>query len=79
LTLVAEKKISKLVSGSSLTHFEASGIAAAGGELYVAFDNSTEIAQVDTALEHGTLGPGEYARTTLARTTTRRPVKGGSK
>ncbi|MEO6598668.1 MAG: hypothetical protein ABIQ16_02265 [Polyangiaceae bacterium] len=56
LQLVAEKKLSKLLPKRD--SYEASGIAASGGMLYVASDNLTTIAAIDTSLNHGTLGPG---------------------
>jgi hypothetical protein len=59
LQLVAEKKLSKLFSSKDLDHYEASGVVASSGALYVASDNTTEIGAVDTSLDHGTLGPGE--------------------
>jgi hypothetical protein len=59
LQLVAEKKLSKLFSSKDLDHYEASGVVASSGALYVASDNTTEIGVVDTSLDNGTLGPGE--------------------
>jgi len=59
LQLVAEKKLSKLVSSKEIDHFEASGVVASSGTLYVAFDNTTEIGAVDTSLGKGKLGPGD--------------------
>lgn len=59
LELVAEKKLSKLLSNKQVDHFEASGIVAADGMLYVASDNLTRIAAIDTSLAKGKLGPGE--------------------
>jgi len=59
LQLVAEKKLSKLLPTKDVDHYEGSGIVAAGGMLYVASDNLTRIALIDTSLEKGKLGPGE--------------------
>jgi len=59
LELVAEKKLSKLLSTKDVDHYEASGIVASSGKLYVASDNSTRIAVIDTALDEGELGPGD--------------------
>jgi hypothetical protein len=58
LQLVAEKKLSKLLPTKDVDHYEASGIAAFGGMLYVASDNLTKIAAIDTSLNKGQLGPG---------------------
>ncbi|HYQ44093.1 MAG TPA: hypothetical protein VER11_19060 [Polyangiaceae bacterium] len=57
--LVAEKKLSKLLPTKEVDHYEASGIVASGGTLYVASDNLTNIAAIDTSLNKGKLGPGE--------------------
>ena len=59
LQLVAEKKLSKLLPNKLVDHYEASGVAASDGMLYVAFDNLTQIAAIDTSLTKGKLGPGE--------------------
>jgi hypothetical protein len=59
LELVAEKKLSKLLPGKGVDHFEASGIITSGGMLYVASDNITKIAAIEPSLNEGTLGPGE--------------------
>jgi hypothetical protein len=59
LQLVAEKKLSKLLPTKDVDHYEASGIIASGGMLYVASDNTTSIAAIDSSLTDGTLGPGE--------------------
>jgi hypothetical protein len=59
LQLVAEKKLSKLLPTKDVDHYEASGIVASGGVLYVASDNLTRIAAIDTSLDKGKLGPGE--------------------
>lgn len=61
LKLVAEKKLSKLLPTKEVEHYEASGIVASGGMLYVASDNLTRIAAIDTSLGDGKLGPGEVA------------------
>ena len=61
LQLVAEKKLSKLLPTKQVDHYEASGVVASGGMLYVASDNLTNIAAIDTSLGKGTLGPGEAA------------------
>jgi hypothetical protein len=58
LQLVTEKKLSKLLPSSELDHFEASGIIASNGRIYVAFDDATEVGIVDTSLGEGKLGPG---------------------
>ena len=57
LELVAEKKLSKLLRKED--SYEASGIVASGGMLYVASDNSTVVAAIDTSLGDGALGPGD--------------------
>lgn len=57
--LVAEKKLSKLLPTKEVDHYEASGVVASGGILYVASDNLTNIAAIDTSLNKGKLGPGE--------------------
>lgn len=59
LTLVAEKKLSKIVSAKGVDDYEASGIVASSGLLYVASDNMTRIASMDTSLGHGKLGLGD--------------------
>jgi hypothetical protein len=59
LQLVAEKKLSKLLPTKEVDHYEASGLTASGGMLYVASDNLTRIAVIDTSLSKGKLGPGE--------------------
>jgi len=59
LQLVAEKKLSKLLPTKDVDHYEASGIVASGGMLYVASDNLTSVAVIDTSLNKGKLGPGE--------------------
>jgi len=59
LELVVEKKFSKLLSDPALDRFEASGVITARGKLYVAFDNTTKIAALDTSFDSATLGPGE--------------------
>ena len=59
LQLVAEKKLSKLLPTKEVDHYEASGVTASGGMLYVASDNLTNIAAIDTSLNKGKLGPGE--------------------
>jgi hypothetical protein len=59
LELVAEKKLSKLLPTKDVDHYEASGIVASDGMLYVASDNITNIAIIDSSLSKGTLGPGE--------------------
>jgi len=59
LQLVSEKKLSKLLSTKKIDHYEASGIAASRGTLYIASDNATAIAAIDTSLNNGALGPGD--------------------
>ena len=59
LQLVMEKKLSKLLPTKEVDHYEASGIVASGGMLYVASDNLTRIGIIDTSLNKGKLGPGE--------------------
>lgn len=59
LTLVTEKKLSKLLPKDALDDYEASGIVASSGSLYVVFDNATRVASFDTSLSKGALGPGE--------------------
>ncbi len=56
MTLQRESKLSKLVG--ALGSYEASGVTAQGGSLYVVFDNATAVAVVDEALTTGRLGPG---------------------
>lgn len=56
LQLVSEKKLAKLLPNKD--GYEASGVVASGGELYVASDNSSRIAAIDTSLDDGSLGPG---------------------
>jgi hypothetical protein len=57
--LVAEKKLSKLLPTKDVDHYEASGVVASGGTLYLASDNLTNIAAIDTSLNKGKLGPGQ--------------------
>lgn len=57
--LVAQKKLSKLLPTKEVDHYEASGVVASSGMLYVASDNLTKIAVIDTSLDKGELGPGE--------------------
>lgn len=57
LQLVAEKKLAKLLPKRD--SYEASGIVASSGTLYVASDNLTAIAAIDTSLGDGSLGPGD--------------------
>ncbi|HEY3252683.1 MAG TPA: hypothetical protein VGJ91_02005 [Polyangiaceae bacterium] len=59
LSLVSEKKLAKLLPKKGIDEYEASGVVATAGMLYVASDNSTQIAAIDTSLEQGKLGPGE--------------------
>ena len=59
LQLVAEKKLSKLLPTKDVDGYEASGVVASAGMLYVASDNLTSIAAIDTSLNKGKLGPGE--------------------
>ena len=59
LQLVAEKKLSKLLPTKAVDHYEASGLVASGGTLYVASDNLTQIAAITTSLDDGELGPGD--------------------
>lgn len=59
LQLVTEKKLSKLLPTKDVDHYEASGIVAWNGSLFVASDNLTQIASIDTSLNDGKLGPGE--------------------
>lgn len=59
LQLVSEKKLSKLLPNKDIDQYEASGVVASGGMLYVASDNSNRIAAIDTALDQGKLGPGD--------------------
>ncbi|HKO51815.1 MAG TPA: hypothetical protein VJV79_29095 [Polyangiaceae bacterium] len=59
LQLASEKKLSKLLPPKEVDHYEASGIVASGGMLYMASDNLTRIAAIDTSLNSGELGPGE--------------------
>ncbi len=59
LQLVSEKKLSKLFSDKNIDHYEASGIVASSGALYVASDNATEVGAIDTSLNDGKLGPGD--------------------
>jgi len=59
LRLVAEKKLSKLLPGDELNHFEASGIATSNGQLFVALDDATKLGIVETSLDAGKLGPGD--------------------
>ncbi len=71
LQLSAEKKLSKLLPTKDVDHYEASGIVASNGALYVAFDNLTQIAAIDTSLGKGSLGPGtptesQYEALTIA-------------
>jgi hypothetical protein len=58
LSLVTEKQLSKLLPTKDVDHYEASGIVASNGVLYVASDNLTRIAAIDTSLDEGKLGPG---------------------
>jgi hypothetical protein len=58
LQLVMEKKLSKLLPSKDVDHYEASGIVASAGMLYVASDNLPRIAAIDTSLDKGKLGPG---------------------
>jgi hypothetical protein len=58
LQLVAEKKLSKLLPSKDISHYEASGIVASNGTLFVVSDNLTEVAAIDTSLDNGKLGPG---------------------
>lgn len=59
MQLVTEENLSKLLPTKDVDHYEASGLTAYGGMLYVASDNLTRIAAIDTSLNKGTLGPGE--------------------
>ncbi len=59
LELVAERKMAKLFSDKTIAHYEASGVTASSGALYVASDNTTRIGRIDTSLDDGTLGPGD--------------------
>jgi len=59
LQLVVEKQLSKLLPTKDVDHYEASGVVASGGMLYVASDNLSRIAAIDTSLNKGKLGPGE--------------------
>jgi len=59
LQLVSEKKLSKLLPNKDIDQYEASGVVASGGVLYVASDNTTKIAAIDTSLDQGKLGPGD--------------------
>ena len=59
LQLVSEKKLSKLLPNKDIDQYEASGVVASSGMLYVASDNSSKIAAIDTSLDRGTLGPGD--------------------
>lgn len=59
LQLVAEKKLSKLLPTKDVEHYEASGVVASGGMLYVASDNLSRIAAIDTSLNKGKVGPGD--------------------
>lgn len=59
LQLVAEKKLSKLLPKQD--SYEASGVVASDGVLYVASDNMTAVAAIDTSLDDGKLGPGGAA------------------
>lgn len=58
LQLVAEKKLAKLLPTKAVDHYEASGITLSDGMLYVASDNTGQIAAIDTSLDKGELGPG---------------------
>ncbi len=70
LQLVSEKKLSKLLSTKKIDHYEASGVVAAGGTLYVASDNATAVAAIDTSLSDGTLGPGDATESQYEAITT---------
>jgi len=59
LTLVASKKLGKVVSDPDIDHYEASGVTAVGGKLYVVSDNVTKLAIIDASLTSGVLGPGD--------------------
>ena len=59
LQLISEKKLSKLLPKKEVDEYEASGVVASGGMLYVASDNSKKIAEIDTSLSGGKLGPGD--------------------
>jgi len=58
LTLVAERKFSKLLPDPDIDHYEASGLVVSAGTLYVVFDNLEMVAAVDPSLEHASFGPG---------------------
>jgi hypothetical protein len=58
LTLVAERKFSKLLPGPDIEHYEASGLVASAGTLYVVSDNLEMVVAVDPSLEQARLGPG---------------------
>jgi len=58
LQLVSEKKLAKVLPDGALDHFEASGIVASNGRLYVTFDDATKLGILDTSLDGGKLGPG---------------------
>lgn len=59
LQLVSEKKLSKLLPKKVSSEYEASGVTVSNGSLYVAFDNLTQVARIDTTLSRGELGQGE--------------------
>ncbi|MBX3220564.1 MAG: hypothetical protein KF795_08605 [Labilithrix sp.] len=56
LTLLREKNLSELLPATG--RYEASGVALRDGALLVAFDNRTQVAEVDLALSTAKLGPG---------------------
>lgn len=58
LVLVREAKLDKL-AGRSGTRFEGSGVTLHDGSLWVAFDDMTSLAVVDTALTGARLTPGD--------------------
>jgi hypothetical protein len=60
LQFVDEEKISSLLSGSS--KYEASGVQLRSGTLYVVFDDSARIGQINTALTSGTLSSGSTSK-----------------
>lgn len=63
LRLVREKKVSQLLSISGVTDYEASGVQAHGGYLYIVFDDMTKIGKVTPDLLSGSYTSGGSSNT----------------
>jgi hypothetical protein len=63
LQFVRERKISQIIPLSGINDYEASGVQLHGGQLYIVFDNMTQIGRVALDLQSGSYASGGSSST----------------